>query len=216
MDGGRTDERRLLEETQRENEELRASRARVARAADADRRDLERALHRGVQQDLVGIAANLEIVAGALDADPTAAKATLDELRREVTRALTELQELAARIFPPLLEGGGLVPELRAAAARARSPIRIDASATSGLPPEVAAAIYFCVLDVVELSPAATPIVVSVREDGEEVAFEIVADAELGTEPRAAHDRVEALGGHVAITAADDRTTVTGSLPDPR
>ena len=109
----------------REIEELRASRKRLALAADAERRDIERALHEGVQQDLVGLAANLEVAAGSVDSDPAAAKALLDELQREARRALTEMQELANRIFPPLLEAGGLAAELRAAASRAGVPARI-------------------------------------------------------------------------------------------
>jgi len=106
----------------REIEELRASRARLARAAHAERRGIERALHDGVQQDLVGLAAHLEVVASSLDSDPGAAKTLLEELQREARRALTETQGLANRIFPPLLEAGGLIPELRAAAARTDAP----------------------------------------------------------------------------------------------
>ena len=50
---------------------------------------------------------------------------------------------------------------------------------------------------------------------GEEgaLAFEIDVDGDLGSERRAPHDRVEALGGRVTITAGDGRTTVAGSLP---
>jgi hypothetical protein len=42
---------------------------------------------RGVQQDLVGLAANLEVALGSVDSDPAAAKALLDELQREARRA---------------------------------------------------------------------------------------------------------------------------------
>ena len=57
-----------------ESDDLRASRKRLALAADAERRGLERALHDGVQQQLVGFAANLELAARSMDADPAAAK----------------------------------------------------------------------------------------------------------------------------------------------
>ena len=216
MGAERTEEQRDLEASQREIEELRASRARLAQAADAERQELERALHGGVQQDLTGIAANLEVLATSIDADPVAAKALVEELRLEVRRALTESRELAVRIFPPLLEAGGLVPELRAAAARAHLPITIEASATSALPPALTAPIYFCVLDVLERAPAGSPIGVRVRDEEGTIAFEVAADADLGTDRRAAHDRIEALGGSVSITAADGRMTIAGSLPDAR
>ncbi|MGZ8566093.1 MAG: sensor histidine kinase [Actinomycetota bacterium] len=197
----------------REIEELRASRERLALVADAERRDIERALHEGVQQDLVGLAANLEVVAGAVDSDPAAAKALIDELQRAARRALTEMQELANRIFPPLLEAGGLVAELRAAASRASVQAQIDVDQRASSPPEIAAAIYFCALDVFERAPAGTPVVVNVRGEEGALVFEIDAEGDLGSGRRSPHDRVEALGGQVTITTGGDRTTVAGSLP---
>ena len=212
METEQTEEQPTLDGLRRQIEELRASRRRLALAADAERRDIERALHEGVQQDLVGLAANLEVAAGSVDSDPAAAKALLDELQREARRALTEMQELANRIFPPLLEAGGLVAELRAAASRAGVPARIDVDVVSS-PREIAGAVYFCALDVFERAPAGTLVVVRVRGEEGALAFEIDADGDLGSERRAPHDRVEALGGQVKITAGGDRTTVAGSLP---
>ena len=148
-----------------------------------------------------------------MDSDPAAAKALLDELQRETRRALTEMQELANRIFPPLLEVGGLVAELRAAASRAGVPARLAVDVDVVSPPEIAGAVYFCALDAFERSPAGTSVVVSVRGEDGALAFEIDADADLGSERGAPHDRVEALGGRVTITAGGDRTTVAGSLP---
>jgi len=54
---------------------------------------------------------------------------------------------------------------------------------------------------------------VNVRSEPEALIFEIAAECDLGTERRAPHDRVEALGGRVTITSEGDRTTVAGSLP---
>ena len=200
----------------REIEELRASRRRLALAADAERRGFERALHEGVQQDLVGLAAHLEVAAGSVDSDPAAAKALLDELQRETRRALTETRELAARIFPPMLEAGGLAAELRAAASRAGVPAQIEVEANVSCPQEVAGAVYFCALDAFERATAGATVAVSVRRGEDAIAFEVDAEGDLGTERRAPHDHVEALGGRVTITAEGDRTTVAGSLPLPR
>jgi signal transduction histidine kinase len=197
----------------REIEDLRDSRKRLVLAADAERRGIERALHEGVQQDLVGLAANLEVAAGSMDSDPAAAKALLDELQREARRALTEMQELAYRIFPPLLEAGGLVAELRAAASRAGVPARIAVDVDASPPPDIAGAVYFCVLEAFERAPAGTPVAVSVRGEEGALAFEIHVDGDLGGERRAPHDRVEALGGQVTIIAGSDRTIVAGSMP---
>jgi len=161
----------------------------------------------------VGLAANLEVAAGSVDSDPAAAKALLEELQGEARRALTEMQELAFRIFPPLLEAGGLVAELRAAASRAGVQVKLAADVHVSVPPDLAGAVYFCVLDVFERAPAGTPVDVNVRGEEGGVAFEINVDADLGPERRAPHDRVEALGGRVTITAGKGRTTVAGSLP---
>ncbi len=208
-----TDEEPTLDGLHRQIEELRASRKRLALAADAERRGIERALHEGVQQDLVGLAANLEVAAGTVDSDPAAVKALLGEMQREARRALMEMQELANRIFPPLLNAGGLVVEFRAAASRAGVPARLDVDVDVTVPLDLAGAAYFCALDAFERAPAGTPVRVGVREEEGALAFEIDAECDLGTERRAPHDHVEALGGQVTITAGGDRTTVAGSLP---
>ena len=166
-----------------------------------------------MQQDLVGLATNLEIATGLLESDPEAAKALLDELQGEARRALREVQELAARIFPPLLEAGGLVPELRAAASRAGTPVRLAVELDGMVTSALAGAIYFCALDVFDRAPAGTPVAVSVRRAEEALVFEVVVEGDLGSERRAPHDRVEAIGGTLTITSERDRTTVAGSLP---
>jgi signal transduction histidine kinase len=213
-----TDEQPTLDGLRREIGELRASRKRLVLVADAERRGIERALHEGVLQDLVGLAANLEVAAGSLDSDPAAARTILDELQREARRALTDMQELATRVFPPLLDVGGLVAELRAAASRAgvQAQIDVDVDVVRTSPPEIVGAVYFCALDVFERALDGTPVVVNVRGETGELVFEIDADGDLGSEHRAPHDRVEALGGRVTITAETNRTTVVGSLPIPR
>jgi signal transduction histidine kinase len=211
-----TEEQPTFDGLRRQIEELRASRKRLALAADDERRGIERALHEGVQQDLVGLAANLEVVAGSIDSDPAAAKALLDELQRETRLALTEMQELANRVFPALLESGGLVAELRAAASRAGVPVELAADVPITVPPELAGAVYFCALDAFERAPAGTSVSMSLRGEEDALAFEIDVEGDLGSERRAPHDRVEALGGQVAITAGSGRTTLAGSLPISR
>jgi hypothetical protein len=114
-----------------------------------------------------------------------------------------------------LLVAGGLVAELRAAASRAGvvAQLAVDRDATA--PPEIAGAVYFCALDVVEHVPRGTPVAVGARANHGELAFEMVAECDLGTERRAPHDRVEALGGRVTITTEGGRTIVAGTIPLP-
>jgi hypothetical protein len=91
--------------------------------------------------------------------------------------------------------------------------VKLTADVHAGVPPEIAGAVYSCALDAFERAPAGRPVMVSVREEEGALAFEIDVDGDLGSERRASHDRVEALGGRVTITAEGGRTTVAGSLP---
>ncbi len=209
-----TDSVRELDELRREVDELRASRRRLAVADDAERRDIERALHDDVQQQLVGLAAGLELAAGSVDPDPAAAKARLADLGRDVLQALEDARRLAHRISPPLLEAGGLVPALRSAAVSADVPTRIDVEAGPAYPPEVAGVVYACCLQVLQHAGAGTPVTVTVRNDERTLGFEVVADCDLEAERLPLRDRVEALGGRLTFSSEPDhRTRLVGSVP---
>jgi signal transduction histidine kinase len=214
----RQDDRvRELDALRLEIAELRASRTRLALATDAERRATERALHEGVQQLLVALAANVELAAMSVDTDPAATRKLLAEIGEDVRQALEETRKLAHRIYPPLLEAGGLVAALRAAAVSANVKTKIDVAAGTTGPPEIAGAVYFCFLDVLEHAGGGTPVAISVRNEEGAVVFEIVADRDVDSERLALHDRVEAFGGRVRITeGSGGEITVAGSLPLPR
>ena len=93
-------------------EELRASRARLVQAGDAERRRLERDLHDGAQSRLVGIAALLGQARKHVDGDAEAAS-LLDRAQSELKTSLGELRELARGIHPAMLSERGLDPALR-------------------------------------------------------------------------------------------------------
>jgi signal transduction histidine kinase len=213
----RHDPVRELDALRLEIAELRASRTRLALTADAERRSIERALHEGVQQLLVALAANVELAAASVDTDPTAARKLLAEIGEDVRQVLNQTRELAHRIYPPLLEAGGLVAALRAAASSADVRTTIDIAAGTTCPPEIAGAVYFCCLDVLERAGAGTPVAISVRTEEEAVAFEIAAEGELEAERLALRDRVESFGGRVTMMeGSGGGVTVTGSIPVPR
>jgi len=213
LEARQVDVLRELDRLRAEIAGLRASRKRLALADDADRRRIERDLHEGVQQHLVALAANLQLAAGMLDANPTAAKTLLVEMGRDVQQALDETGKLAHRIYPPLLEAGGLAAALRSAAVSANVRARIDVAAGAVYPLEVAGAVYFCCLEVLE--GAGTSAAVTVRDEERALGFEVVADyAHMDAELPRLRDRVEALGGHLTIRSEPGRgTRVAGSLP---
>jgi signal transduction histidine kinase len=212
--------RETLDRLRLEVAELQASRKRLVLAADADRRMMERGLHDGPQQHLVALAANLELARRLADADSGAAKALLEEMGRDVHRALEETGRFAARIYPPLLEAGGLAVALRTAAASVGIPTRIEVEAGPECPPEVAGTVYFCCLEVLERAGEGARATVMVRDDEEALVFDVVAD-DAGPAATASgailsrlRDRVEALGGQLTVQSEPgDRICVSGSVP---
>jgi signal transduction histidine kinase len=205
---------RELDALRLEVTELRASRRRLAISGDAERRSMERALHEGVQQLLVALAANLELAAASVDGDPAAARKLLAEIGDDARQALEETRRLADRIYPPLLDAGGLVAALRVVAVTANVKTRIDVAAGITCPPEVAGAVYFCCVDVIEWAGAGTQVAIAVRDEDGAVAFEIVAEGDLEAERLSLRDRVEALGGRLTITeGSGGEVSVAGSFP---
>jgi signal transduction histidine kinase len=203
-----------------EVEESRASRRRLVLAADADRRRIERELHDGPQQDLVALAVNLQLARRLVDVDPAAALALLDEIRRDVHEALDGARQLASRVYPPLLETGGLGVALRSAAAVLGVPVYVHVPVGTAWPPEIAGTVYFCCVEVLERLGAGARATVTVREEGGELAFEILNEAAdsgvtMADAPLARlRDRVEALGGRLTLASGSGRgTRISGSLP---
>jgi signal transduction histidine kinase len=194
---------------------LRASRARLVRRADAERRALERELHDGVQQHLVGAAAALELARRLAETEPESLGDRLDEIARDLRRGLDDATGLAQRLYPPMLEAGGLASALRSAAAAAGVPVSLRVPATRRYPPEVAGAVYFSCLDLLEQAPLDTEATVTVRDEDQALAFDVTVGALIDSD--GIRDRVEALGGSLTVhLETDDRTRVSGSLPLPR
>jgi signal transduction histidine kinase len=207
-----------LDRLRLEVEELRASRERIVLATDADRRRIEHDLHDGPQQHLVALAVNLQLARRLADTDPATAKALLDQMGRDVQQALDEAGELAHRIYPPLLEAGGLAAALRAAAASAGIAAHIVVTAGARYAPEVAGAVYFCCLEVLDRAGDGARATVTVREEEGALGFEVVTDStrsEAGLERL--RDRVEALGGQLTILSEPGHgIRVSGALPVSR
>ena len=109
-----------LDDLRRTNAELRASRARLVSAADAERRRIERDIHDGAQQHLAALAVNLGLARQLLGDDARRTRPTvdglLDEMQADVRETIAQVRDLAHGIYPPLLRQAGLPEALRAAA----------------------------------------------------------------------------------------------------
>ena len=201
-----------IERLQAELVELRASRARLVLAADADRRSIERELHGGVQQQIVALAMRLQLAQSAIDSDPTRVRALLEEMGGDVQDAIDAAAKLAQRISPPLL-GLGLAAALRAAAVSAGVSASVEVSGGSDQAPEILHTVWGCWLDALEHASDARPSI-AVRQEDDALAFEVIRGAALGNALDALRDRVDALGGALRVQPeSDGRIRVSGSLP---
>jgi signal transduction histidine kinase len=202
--------------------ELTASRARIVAAGDAERRRLERNLHDGAQQRLVGLALRLRIAQGSVRDDPTLAEDTIGAVVSELQLAIEELREIARGLHPAVLSERGLGPALESLAVRAPFEVEITARVPR-LPEPIEAALYYVVAEsLTNAAKHASPTVVrvDVGSDSERAWAAIVDDGSGGVELgpggglQGLADRIATLGGRFTVTGPPHRgTRVTAELP---
>jgi signal transduction histidine kinase len=212
---------RLRVELRQRLVEVDESRARIASAADNERRRLERDLHDGAQQRLVSIGLALRHAQHELAGRPEEARRTLDDAVVEVSAAIEELRSLAHGLRPALLLAG-LGPALRELASRSPVPVVVTATGDR-FPSDVETAAYFVVCEGltnavkharagevrIEVARQNSTLVVSVADDGVGGAA-----AGRGTGLTGLSDRVAAHGGRLLIESVRGRgTTLSAELP---
>jgi signal transduction histidine kinase len=193
-------------------DELRASRARLVEAGDAERRRLERDLHDGAQSRLVALA--LLLRRARLRAGPDAELVgMLDRALDELQISLTELRELARGIHPAVLTDRGPEPAL---VSRAPVPVTLEAHCEGRLPGSVESAAYFMVsegLANVAKYARATEARVAVRRVDGGVIVEVTdngiggANAAQGSGLRGLADRLGAIDGKLSLDSPPGRGT---------
>jgi signal transduction histidine kinase len=202
--------------------EVRASRARIVAAADLERRRIERDLHDGAQQRLLGVRLGLRLARTRLDEGNVAAAAdVLAEADSAVVDAVEELRALARGIHPPILTEEGLGPALSALARRAPLPIELSIE-TDRLPPAVEATCYFVAAEATaNIVKHATATRASIDVDvSNGVVTLVVADNGVGGANadgaglRGLRDRVEAIRGRFEVDSPPvGGTRVSASIP---
>ena len=136
---------RLQAEVQAQLELVRASRARIVEAGDAERRRLERDLHDGAQQRLVTLTLALGMARGrAAGVDPEL-ETLIESATKEAKEALTELRELARGIHPAVLTETGLAGAIQALAERSPVATTITEVPRERFPAVIEATAYFVV-----------------------------------------------------------------------
>jgi len=203
--------------------ELMASRARVLAATDEARRQIERDLHDGAQQRLISL--SLAVRSAQATARPVSGRLgdELGSVADGLTSVLDDLRQLARGIHPTVLSQGGLVPALKALARRSIVPVELDVEPIARLPEQVEVAAYYVVSEA--LANAAKHSDASVVRIGAEVTHKVLhlrviddghggADPGMGTGLVGVRDRVEALGGTIAVhSPAGVGTSLDAQLP---
>jgi signal transduction histidine kinase len=204
-------------------EQLTASRARVVAAGDAERQRLERNLHDGAQQRLVGVALALRLLDRLIDRDPAQAHAALSRAVDELSQGLGELRELARGLHPAVLTDHGLEAAIAALVQRAPVPVELTFDRGERTSEAVEVAAYYVISEAltnvakyaqasegrVEVRRLGDRLVVVVSDDGVGGA-----DTRGGSGLRGLEDRVEALGGRLHVRSVPgEGTSVRADLP---
>ncbi|MEV7397319.1 hypothetical protein [Aeromicrobium sp. NPDC092404] len=180
-----------VQQLYRQTEELKASRGRLIRASDSERRRLEVAIADEVLSRLHALRSAL---AATRDAGPDPEQ--VGGFVTDATTALESLRDLTKGLHPTLLTRSGLAPALASYVSRdgGASTLTIDPAVSAARwPDRVEAAAYFCCTRAIADGGAAS--VTLTVEPGDLLRIELVR-ADLGAEVHQSMvDRVEALRG---------------------
>jgi signal transduction histidine kinase len=198
--------------------EIAASRRRIVEAGDAQRQHLERDLRDGVQRRMSTVAELLASVRDDIDGTTTP---LLDELDEELDRTRAELDDLARGVHPRTLTDDGLEAALSALTTRAALPVRLTVSKRR-LPAAIEAAVYFmCAEGLANVAKHAdaTLVVIEVAESNGMVIATLEDDGIGGADPargsglRGLSDRIEAVGGQLAVRGRGGGTSLRATIP---
>ena len=196
-------------------EQLAASRARILKAGDEERRRLGRDLHDGAQQQLVSAVISLQLAQKRWP-DRGRARQLVDDALEHAQAAIGDLRELAAGIHPSVLTDRGLHAALETLGSRAPVPVELVTQLPDRLPMSVETTAYFLVAEAltnVGKYARASRASVTVRVAGEELDIEVLDDGVGGANPAAGSglrglaDRVAALQGTLDVTSPPGRGT---------
>jgi signal transduction histidine kinase len=212
---------RLHAEVRAQLDEVRASRARIVRAGDEQRRRVERDLHDGAQQRLLTLSLALRTARRQLSATTPGGSAALagalDRAAEELRLAIEELRELARGIHPTILTDAGLGPALRSLAGRSPATVTVAALPDGRFPATVEATAYFVVSEALaNVAKHAGGAAAAVRVDWRDGSLTVEvrdrgpggADPARGSGLRGLQDRVAAAGGRLAVTSPPGGGTV--------
>jgi signal transduction histidine kinase len=186
-------------------DELQQSRTRIVEAGIEQRRQVERDLHDGAQQQLLALAATIGRAHTAA-VDPTV-RQLMDQARTELRRALKDLRDLARGIHPAVLEQVGLAAAVEAVSESLPLPVEVYIT-SQRLPPTVEATVYFVICEALVNATKhanATRAWVTAERHDATLSVMVEDDGTGGATPSPGgglaglSDRVIALGGRLTI-----------------
>lgn len=208
-------------ERERFGRRLWESRARLVKAADTERRRLERNLHDGAQQRLSALMVRLNLAA---EEDGPPPRAVLEAATVELAATIDELRELAHGKHPAMLTEQGLAAAILDLADRSGVTTEDLAVPSHRLSRTAEATAYYVIAEAVanaQKHARPTAIQVAARSSGGVLRIEVRDDGvggAIGTPEsgiEGLRDRVEALGGTFELYSPIGRgTTVTARIPE--
>ncbi|WP_206313894.1 sensor histidine kinase [Streptomyces coryli] len=205
--------------------ELAATRAGVVEAVHDERRRIERDLHDGVQQRLVVLGMLIGRARRASARDPENSTKTAELLRQaheESRQALTELREVAWRVYPTSLDEEGLRAALETVAERSTLPVDVAYELPAPLPDAQRTVAYFVASEAVTNAikhAGAARIAIRLAPSQAGALLTVTDDGRGGADPAGGGltglaRRVAALDGHFAVDSPPGGpTTITAELP---
>lgn len=202
---------------------LTATRAAALDAHAVELRRIERALHDGAQNRIVGVAVLIGAARREVERDPARADEILARAQDTVEDALAELRAVVRSILPPVLENRGLEGALSALASDCSVPCTVTVDVPVRCPVSVEATAYFVVaesLTNVAKHSRASRAEVEVRMRGSRLHVRVAddgrggADAAGGSGLAGIGRRVEAHDGDVTVESpAGGPTEIRVELP---
>ncbi|WP_342024853.1 histidine kinase [Arthrobacter citreus] len=214
--------------------ELSAARASALAAHAAELRRIERELHDGAQNRLVGVVMMLGLAQRAAETDPAAAVPFIGRAQDAASEALAGLRAAVHDIYPPVLDELGLGGAASALTSRSPIPCTLTVDGLQRAPAAVESAAYFVLaealtnaakhsdaarIDVVlqtESTPREDVLVIQVNDDGRGGARVGAAETTngSGTGLSGIARRAAAFGGRLVLTSpVGGPTTVRVELP---
>lgn len=190
--------------------QLTATRAAALDAHAVELRRIERALHDGAQNRLVGVAMLTGAARESVRQDPEMAEAMMERAHGAAEDALAELRGVVRSILPPVLADRGLQGALSALAAACAVPCTCEVEVAVRCPVSVESTAYFVAAEAltnVSRHSDASRAALEVRRTGDRLRVSVRDDGRGGARPGSSSGtglagiarRVAALDGTVQI-----------------